>query len=413
MKKIIFLLLVSLSLLPVISQAQSVTIGAIPASSFCTGDSISISFTAAGSFGHKNAFTLQLSDGTGSFASGFKNLGSIIDSIPGTFTINAVIPEIASSLHYRFRMIAAVPYTEGADNGSDVKVSAKTSPLHLELSGPGAVNKPIRFECVPAGPDASEDSLYWDFGPDANPSSASGTPRTNDRTNDPETKYSTGGDKTITITATMPGGCPSSLTFTTHIFDCTIPPIPSYAIVISRDTTFPDQGKVLWVNPGVNVNVTGSEDTIYAEAGSNIGGSMVCYLKTGASLTTDYGAVIYAPGASVTNGNPVSLQCSSVDFDYTNAPPNPVFPKAGVTIPSISESLILSPNPTTGIITVEGPSLGNLNVSVLNILGETAMELKNINSSNYTIDLSKLTQGTYYIRFASTNSVITKKVIRK
>ncbi len=413
MKKIIVLLL-SLWILPELSQAQSVTIGAIHASSFCGGDSISVSFTASGSFGHKNAFTLQLSDANGSFASGFKNLGSIIDSVPGTFTINAAIPAVTSSPHYRFRMIAAVPYTEGADNGSDIKVGAMTSPIHLELSGPGQINKSIRFEAVPAGSDASQDTLYWDFGADANPPSASGTPRTNDRTNDPETIYSTGGDKTVTITAIMPGGCPSRLIFTTHIFDCTIPPIPNYAIVISRDTTFPDQGKVLWVNPGVNINITGVEDTIYGEAGSNIDGSMVCYLKTGASLTTDYGAVIYAPGASVSNGNPVSLQCPSVDFDYTNAPPNKAFPQAGVKEPEISASLAVSPNPTTGAITIEGAPLNNnLKVSIMNILGEKVLELQNVNSSSFQFDLGKLMRGTYYIRLASPNSVMTKKVVKE
>src|SRR5437868_4652903 len=98
-------------LFPAIAGAQSVTMGSIPGTSFCSGDPIAVNFTATGFFGHRNAFTLQLSDPSGSFDNGFQNIGSLIDTLPGTFTITTIIPvTIVSSTHYRFRILAAIPY---------------------------------------------------------------------------------------------------------------------------------------------------------------------------------------------------------------------------------------------------------------------------------------------------------------
>jgi len=37
---------------------------------------------------------------------------------------------------------------------------------------------------------------------------------------------------------------------------------------------------------------------------------------------------------------------------------------------------------------------------------------KNATASDLTLDLSKLVSGTYYIRFATANSVVTKKIIK-
>ena len=77
-------------------------------------------------------------------------------------------------------------------------------------------------------------------------------------------------------------------------------------------------------------------------------------------------------------------------------------------------SIMVFPNPTTGIVSVQTAPLNNLNVSAFNLLGETVMEQKNLHSPDFTLDLSKLVPGTYYIRFSSANSVVTKtkKIIK-
>jgi len=72
----------------------------------------------------------------------------------------------------------------------------------------------------------------------------------------------------------------------------------------------------------------------------------------------------------------------------------------------------LFPNPTNGIVSIKNIPENTLRVSIMNLLGETMMQLNNPHTSDFTLDLSKLVPGTYYIRFSSANSVVTKAIIK-
>jgi hypothetical protein len=125
-------------------------------------------------------------------------------------------------------------------------------------------------------------------------------------------------------------------------------------------------------------------------------------------------SVIFGDGASInTNSTDFTLNCPTLDFDYSNAPPNPAHPTSSVKDDLNSVPITLSPNPTGGIISVQGLPLDNITVSVFNTLGETVMEQKNPPAPDFTLDLSKLVPGTYYIRFSSANSVVTQKIVRE
>src|SRR5438046_7864177 len=113
----------ALVLLPRLSAAQSITINSVSGTKFCAGDPVSVTFTVTGTWGHLNAFTLQLSNVSGTFDNGFTRLGSIIDTVPGTFTFNTSIPpSTLFSSHYRFLLIGAKPYTGSAEHGSDLLI---------------------------------------------------------------------------------------------------------------------------------------------------------------------------------------------------------------------------------------------------------------------------------------------------
>ena len=76
-------------------------------------------------------------------------------------------------------------------------------------------------------------------------------------------------------------------------------------------------------------------------------------------------------------------------------------------------NLSLSPNPTTGIITVHNAPANILRVSVTSILGESAIEFANPIAPEFTLDLSKLPPGIYFATFATSSGIVTKKIIKE
>ena len=408
--------------------AQSVTIGAITGSQFCSGDTIAVPFTATGSWGAGNVFTLQISDPTGGFSNGFQNAGTLFDTKPGTFTIKTIAS--GSSAHYRFRILASNPPFTSADNGSDIAIGTRPGFFSFYTDLPaGSIGMPMTFTAETGDLNDTgdlQDNAFWDFGPGATPETATTVATNFDgaaRFSESVT-YSTPGDKTVTLTIVKPGGCSgSTLTNKLHIFDCSIPTIPHDAIVVNSSATVVEGHKTYWVNPGFNLDLPNDDlrDTIFAEPGSTIsdyaGFNCVMYLKQGAVLNSakaSGNSLIFGDGASInTNTNSdFTLNCPTLDFDYSNAPPNPAHPSSSVKDNLNAVSLSVSPNPTSGMISVQGLPSDNITVSVSNILGETVLAQKNPSSPDFTLDLSKLVAGTYYVRFSSASSVVTKAIIK-
>jgi hypothetical protein len=398
-----------------IATGQSVTIGTIPESQFCAGDPLSVTFTVTGTWGHNNAFTLQLSNDSGTFDNGFTRLGSVIDTAPGSFTINTSIPPPTPySSHYRVRVIGAYPYTVSADNGSDILIGEQ--PTHVTwkpgvLESSVAVGVPIEFRMFDFS--TSDDTEHVDFGAGATQSSAGVT-------------YNSSGLKKIVIESVAPGGCSVMDSFQVYAFGCENPVIPHDAIILSSNTVFTDNNqsnKTFWLNPGVSLTLGVNEsDTIFVEAGSSVSGQNggqtddIVYLKTGASSDPDfYGVVVYQPGSSLTNTNGASIrtvECPDLMFDYSVAPPNSVMHiNEAVTPAGPLPPIAVSPNPTNGVVAVQGVPV-SAQVQVMNVLGVAVKEMARTTESNFNLDLSKLVPGTYYIRFSSANSVVTKKIIK-
>jgi len=72
----------------------------------------------------------------------------------------------------------------------------------------------------------------------------------------------------------------------------------------------------------------------------------------------------------------------------------------------------LFPNPANNIINLDAVPATVTEVNVINVMGETVMKLHKPDSPGFSLDLSKLNPGTYYIRFSSPNSVVTKKIVK-
>jgi hypothetical protein len=121
--------------------------------------------------------------------------------------------------------------------------------------------------------------------------------------------------------------------------------------------------------------------------------------------------------ATVVNGNIYALAGDSVAEGGIAHLSNivEVYIPSGLEVPSKTEpkNLVLSPNPTTGIITVHNTPPKILHVTITNVLGKIVNEMQNPSTSDFTIDLSKLPPGTYFARFSSAGEVITKKIIKE
>jgi hypothetical protein len=287
----------------------------------------------------------------------------------------------------------------------------------------GPVGTPITFtiewDCVHPDPHAT---AYWDFGSGANPEKATTAGNYMGGIVDyfsQDVTYSTPGDKAVTVTFVKAAGDSSTTILPLHIYGYDNPSIAPDAIVVNSDTILyhPEQTKSYWVNSGVKLDVRGQNCTIFAETGSTISGGINCllYMKHGSVFTSSGGRnkVIFAYGVSIkAASNDFTLNYPALTFDYTNAPPNKAV-TGGVQENNTVASIILSPNPTSGIVNIGNAPLNLLNVSVVNILGAMQTEIAKPNASNFQIDLTTLPSGTYYVRFVMPGAVVTKKIIRE
>jgi hypothetical protein len=144
---------------------NEITTSALPAT-VCQGATISVPFTAVGTYTAGNIFTAQLSNATGSFAAPV-NIGTLNSTTSGT--INATIPGgTAMGSGYRIRVISSAPATTGTDNGTNIAVSTSmTWYADADGDGHGNINSTVQACAQPAGYVSSNndcddtDALVW------------------------------------------------------------------------------------------------------------------------------------------------------------------------------------------------------------------------------------------------------------
>jgi hypothetical protein len=92
---------------------------------FCTSLPIAVPYLATGILDNANAFTAQLSNSTGSFASPV-NIGSIVSTSSGT--ISSLIPvNTPNGSGYRIRVVGSHPVFIGRDNGNNIFINSLTA----------------------------------------------------------------------------------------------------------------------------------------------------------------------------------------------------------------------------------------------------------------------------------------------
>lgn len=104
------------------SVPASIATGALSSSAFCQGASLSVPFTATGSFNAGNVFSAELSDASGSFSTPV-----VIGTLSGTASgsISCTIPALTpAGTGYRVRVVSSDPVTVGTANAVDLTISS-------------------------------------------------------------------------------------------------------------------------------------------------------------------------------------------------------------------------------------------------------------------------------------------------
>ncbi len=80
---------------------------------------------------------------------------------------------------------------------------------------------------------------------------------------------------------------------------------------------------------------------------------------------------------------------------------------------SFETSVSISPNPNTGVFVINfsNPNSKNININVINLIGETIKTINTISGRREQINLSELGNGVYYLQICSENNTVVKKVI--
>ena len=191
------------------------------------------------------------------------------------------------------------------------------------------------------------------------------------------------------------------------------PAIPNNAVVISTTQTTGFGGSNIWVCAGVTLTSNGGSNNIFLEVGATImagGGSNTIYCPAGATVNVSSGSnIIYYVNTIdlvSTGGGPTLNQCTSINYDYSNAPTPGCGQTTGIYPERFELGINFFPNPSNGTINISGNVNGEL--KIFNALGEEVFNQQISKSSNLQINLPK---GIYFAQLISEEKLYSQKII--
>lgn len=386
-------------------QAQSITIGTVPGTAFCTGDIVEIPYIATGTYTNKNSFIVQISDEKGSFESKFYNAGSFRSTTSGS--IKAVIPNgIHPSPKYRVRVISSEPYVVSSnDNGFDIGLGPTPDPNF------GLDEDHILFtmlgDTMAFKSSSANNSVLWDFGPTAIPQFSS--------EKNPKVVFTAEGPQVIQLTAFSIGGCSRTFSNTGlnnfYVGSC-FPSIPSNAIIDSVDR-HDSRESIVWVVPGGYFDGYDSRQ-VYVEAGATVtrpSRKSIFYMKAGSVLieTSYSGYIVYENGVSIPIESENLYRCDDLEFNYSDAPPYKI-QQAAAPRRKPGRFLNVYPNPATDRITIDHKEMKVKEIVLRSSLGAEVMATKPGGQST-TLDLTQVAAGLYFLDILTPNGIETQKIV--
>jgi ligand-binding sensor domain-containing protein len=209
---------------------------------------------------------------------------------------------------------------------------------------------------------------------------------------------------------------------------CGLPSVQALAVIVGEIVAGTSDGPYVSSNNGdtwtaLNDGMKGKGVSALVSDGTNIYAgtvtSEVYYTKVFSS-SGNFGGT----WQSASNGLPktrvnamvVSAPLLLVGTDVNGVWKRPLsdFTSSGVGSHEVAaNALQLSPNPTNGVVSVSNLPTGPMDITIVNLLGETLMEASPQHESALNLDLSKLPRGNYFARFVSPGSVVTRMIVRE
>jgi hypothetical protein len=315
---------------------------------FCAGETTTVDYNAVGSFSGTNTFTAQLSDATGDFTSP-TDIGSVVSNVSGTVTIEFPV-NTASGTAYRIRIVSSATPAIGSENATDIVIN----PLPAVVANASTQTVCAGNEVTFTGSGA--DTYTWDNGV------TNGTAFAPQQTG----YFSVEGINTTTLCANVDS------------VEITVVNLPDTFVVQNGNQL----AAVLagagyqWVDCDDNYAIIpGADEQTFA-----------------ANSSGNYAVVVTMSSCSDTSSCYNVMTVGIEDQDEQE------------------HTLIIYPNPSTGIFQMISDVEQPMGVSVFNAMGQMVYSEGTV-TNNTIIDLSGVTNGLYSIQFHNEKINLIRQVI--
>lgn len=333
--------------------SHSISTTQLSTQSICAGNTISVNFTAIGSFSSSNTFTAQLSDANGSFTNTSQNIGVLTSSVSGVIT--ATIPlATPSGTAYRIRVSADNPGIIGVSNNSLIAISQ--APTVTAVANTNTVCSGNSAVLTASGAT----SYTWNTA--SNSSTLAVTPSVN-------TSY--------TVTGEDSPGCNSNAVIT-----ISVSPNPTISVVGTNSIC---QGA------SATLSVSGADSYTWNTAANT------STISVSPSITTVYTAT----------GTTSSSGCNSQGN----------FTVSVIVCTSLSEqaknnSILIYPNPVSNKLNINNLSANNSQIELYDVTGKKLDSFKTSSSENI-LNMEKYPEGIYYLKITTLSEQYVHKIIKQ
>ena len=315
---------------------------------FCAGETTTVDYNAVGSFSGANTFTAQLSDATGDFSSP-TDIGSIVSNVSGTVSVELPANTV-SGTGYRIRVVSSATPAIGMENATDIVINALP---------PVVANATTQIVC------AGEEVTFTGSGAD---------------------------------TYIWNNGVTDGVGF--------VPQATGYYTVVGENAT------TLCTNvDSVEITVADLPDTSVVQNGNQLAAVLAGATYQWLDCDDNYAIIAGAEDqtfAAPNSGNYAVVVALNSCIDTSSC-----YNVLTVGLEEEMEAentLVVYPNPSTGVFQMISDVDQPMEVSVFNAMGQLIYSAANV-TNNSVIDLTGVTNGLYSVRFHNEKINLLRQVI--